>query len=60
MTTTGMTVGKMLCVAAKLDEGVNEVALQFAKWMDASIEGRPLAAAITEIFLLPEASQPEK
>lgn len=60
MTTTGMTVGKMLCVAAKLDEGVNEVTLQFAKWMDASIEGRPLAAVITEIFLLPEGSQPEK
>lgn len=51
---TGMREGRVLCVAVDLPAGESVVALGFTRWQDPSIDGRPLAIAITEFAVLPE------
>lgn len=52
--TTGISAGKVLCVPATVDAGENDLSMVFARWQDASQEGRPLAIVITDVFLLPD------
>jgi glycosyltransferase involved in cell wall biosynthesis len=54
MAETGIANGRLLCVAAELRAGANELEMQFTRWANPASEGRPLAAAITEISFLPD------
>ncbi len=51
---TGIAQGHFLCLPANLDTGRNALQLEFSRWDEPSGGARPLAAAITEISLLPE------
>ena len=54
--TTGIEKGRLVCVKAELRSGPNALTMEFSRWADAAKEGRPLAAAITEIRFLPDAA----
>jgi len=51
---TGIDKGRLVCVKAELREGPNALTMEFSRWADAAREGRPMAAAITEIRFLPD------
>lgn len=51
---TGIAKGRLVCVKAELREGQNLLRMEFSRWADAAAEGRPMAAAITEIRFLPD------
>jgi hypothetical protein len=51
---TGIRKGRLLCVKAQLKEGQNALTLEFSRWTDAALEGRPMAVALTEIRFLPD------
>lgn len=54
MAETGIANGRMLCVQANLRQGRNLLRMEFSRWADAAAEGRPMAAAITELSFLPD------
>ena len=56
MVTTGISQGRMICVPAVVEGGENRLEMVFARWQDVKDEGRPLAIAITDVFLLPDVS----
>jgi len=51
---TGIASGHFLCLPANLQSGANSLQLEFSRWDDPGDGQRPLAAAITEISLLPD------
>jgi glycosyltransferase involved in cell wall biosynthesis len=51
---TGIATGHFLCLPANLGPGANSLQLEFSRWDDPASGDRPLAAAITEISLLPD------
>lgn len=51
---TGIANGHFLCLSANLQSGANSLQLEFSCWDDPGDGHRPLAAAITEISLLPD------
>jgi glycosyltransferase involved in cell wall biosynthesis len=51
---TGIEKGRLVCIKAELREGGNTLKMEFSRWADAAKEGRPMAAAITEIRFLPD------
>jgi glycosyltransferase involved in cell wall biosynthesis len=51
---TGIDKGRLVCVKAELREGGNTLKMEFSQWADPAKEGRPMAAAITEIRFLPD------
>jgi hypothetical protein len=53
-----MSTGRVICARVTVETGENDLALGFARWLDAREEGRPLAIAITDVFLLPDAATP--
>ncbi|HEU0119701.1 MAG TPA: glycosyltransferase [Bryobacteraceae bacterium] len=53
---TGIARGRVLCIRAELQRGKNALRMEFARWADPTAEGRPLAAAITELRFLPDIS----
>ncbi|MFN0103810.1 MAG: glycosyltransferase [Bryobacteraceae bacterium] len=54
LSATGIDKGRLVCVKAQLREGQNALTMEFSRWADAAEEGRPMAAAITEIRFLPD------
>jgi glycosyltransferase involved in cell wall biosynthesis len=51
---TGLSMGRLLCLKARLRKGSNSLRLEFTRWADAEKEGRPMAALITELRFLPD------
>ncbi len=51
---TGIKKGRMLCAPAAVHASECEIELEFARWMDPNVEGRPLAIVVTDVILLPE------
>jgi glycosyltransferase involved in cell wall biosynthesis len=50
----GIEASRLVCSRATVRAGRNVLRMEFTRWSDPEKEGRPMAAAITELRLLPE------